>query len=520
MSDVDVDTIRVLHVDDDPEIVDLAARFLQREDDRIEVFPAVSAGEALDLLVEEALDCVISDYQLPDMDCATFVAEIHERDPDVPILLFTGRDRAQLDDGLLDSDIHAYLQKGSGTEQYGELADEILGALAQRDGYATDGGVRTDGGADRRATFVESDFFTDLAPADKQAVLTDALEAVPDGYLVLDTTGSFVYWNEAVSTVTGYDDVADVAPADLFVDADRDAVEGAIETAAETGTAAVDATVATPDGDEVPVAVHCTRLTTADGEVAGTAVVLQYDDGPSGYAAELDRQAERLEEVVGSVSHDLRNPLNVMTGRLQLAREMGDEEHFDALERATDRMERLLDDLVQLAREGKTVEETETVALADRCVVAWEDLDTADATLSVETERTVEAEKYRLRQVLEDLFRNAVEHGSTDTQNSESSGDAVEHGGSSVTVTVGDLEDGFYVEDDGPGIAPDKRERLLEYGESTGQDGTGLGLALARRIAEAHGWTMTLTEGAAGGLRVEFTGLAGELPPSPDPAEE
>src|SRR6056297_670470 len=108
MSDVDVDPIRVLHVDDDPEIVDLAATFLKREDDRLDVTLAETASEGLDAVRDGTIHCIISDYQLPDMDCDEFVAAAREAAPGIPFLLFTGRDRAQIDETVLDSAVTGY----------------------------------------------------------------------------------------------------------------------------------------------------------------------------------------------------------------------------------------------------------------------------------------------------------------------------------------------------------------------------------------------------------------------------
>jgi signal transduction histidine kinase len=73
-------------------------------------------------------------------------------------------------------------------------------------------------------------------------------------------------------------------------------------------------------------------------------------------------------------------------------------------------------------------------------------------------------------------------------------------------VADGDGTVGFYVEDDGPGIPPEERDEVLEQGYS-GDTGTGLGLAIVDRIADAHGWAVTITDGIDGGARFEFTGV-------------
>ncbi|PAU82871.1 histidine kinase [Halorubrum salipaludis] len=211
--------------------------------------------------------------------------------------------------------------------------------------------------------------------------------------------------------------------------------------------------------------------------------------------AELQREIDRLEKFAGLVSHDLRNPLNVAAGRLGIARSAVDDgEALDELDRigdAHDRMEELIDDLLALARQGRTVDELETVSLADAAARAWQTVDTADATLDPPgSSLTVEADPERLRTLLENLFTNSVEHGSNP---------APDAGG--VTVSVGALPDGFYVADDGAGFDIDPEE-ATEYGTSSDPRGTGFGLAIVREIAAAHGWEFEVVDGD--GARFEF----------------
>jgi signal transduction histidine kinase len=92
--------------------------------------------------------------------------------------------------------------------------------------------------------------------------------------------------------------------------------------------------------------------------------------------------------------------------------------------------------------------------------------------------------------LLENLFRNALDHGGKD-----------------VTVTVGILERGFYVEDDGSGISADPPTDIFESGYSTTSEGTGFGLAIVADIVEAHGWEIHVTSGESGGARFEVRGV-------------
>ncbi|MFB6301498.1 MAG: PAS domain S-box protein, partial [Haloferacaceae archaeon] len=128
---------------------------------------------------------------------------------------------------------------------------------------------------------------------------------------------------------------------------------------------------------------------------------------------ELARENERLERLTNFLSHDLRNPLEVAKGRTELAREECDSDHLNAVGRAVDRMETLVDDLLTMAREGRAVDRTEPVGLSALARDSWHNVETSGATLQVETDATVLADPDRLARLFENLFRNAVEHGST-----------------------------------------------------------------------------------------------------------
>jgi len=203
---------------------------------------------------------------------------------------------------------------------------------------------------------------------------------------------------------------------------------------------------------------------------------------------QLRQQNERLGEFASVISHDLRSPLNVAQGRAAFLAEQGESEHLDPLLQALDRMEAIVEDTLTLARQGDTISETESVSLTNLVGKCWATVDTDDATIDIVDEMTFQADPDRLRHVFENLFRNAVEHG-----------------GSDVTVRVGRHNElGIYVEDNGPGIPVGKRDEVFEPGHSSAQGGTGFGLTIVKRIVEAHGWELSVTDGTDGGARFEF----------------
>ncbi len=205
---------------------------------------------------------------------------------------------------------------------------------------------------------------------------------------------------------------------------------------------------------------------------------------------ELERQNERLEEFASIVSHDLRSPLTVAEGRLELAQDACESDHLARAADALDRSQALIDDLLTLAREGQSVATLEPVALADAAESSWQTVETGPATLKTALSRVIEADRSRLQQLLENLYRNAVEHGDED-----------------VTVTVGETSEGFYVADTGPGVPESDRAEIFEAGYSTNEEGTGFGLRIVEQVADAHGWEVTVHESEQGGARFEVTGV-------------
>jgi PAS domain S-box-containing protein len=221
----------------------------------------------------------------------------------------------------------------------------------------------------------------------------------------------------------------------------------------------------------------------------------------------LQRENERLDEFASIISHDIRNPLNVAQLRVDLAMEECNSEHLDAVARAVDRKQTLTDELLSHARLGEEIGEFQNIDLSTVVEGCWRTVETADATITIAVDAEIRADSNRLQQLLENLFRNAVEHGST-SPDSQARQDAVEHGGEDVTVTVGMLDgEGFYVEDDGMGMSEQVQERAFESGFSTSDGGTGFGLAIVARVAEGHGWNVEVTESESGGARFEFTGV-------------
>lgn len=207
----------------------------------------------------------------------------------------------------------------------------------------------------------------------------------------------------------------------------------------------------------------------------------------------LRRQHQQLERFSSTVSHDLRNPLNVAQGYLEVAQQDGSDEALQTVQQALDRMDELIENLLTLAKEGSTIGNPETVSVSEIATAGWQQVRTHGATLD-SAGGTLHADPIRLQQLFENLFRNAIEHAGADA--------TVRVGQLAATGTPAESTTGFYVEDDGPGIPP--ADRTAVFDETYSTDSTGIGLTTVKRIATAHGWSVCCTESRDGGARFEF----------------
>ena len=203
---------------------------------------------------------------------------------------------------------------------------------------------------------------------------------------------------------------------------------------------------------------------------------------------------ERLDRFASIGSHDLRNPLSVIRASIEMVKHKDDLDPLDRGERAVGRIEHLTTELLTLARQGDGVDEPTEFSLEAVVHDAWEVVGTADADLIVGDDTMVRGDRSRIQQVFENLFRNAVDHGSTGTQASRGTKEKVH---TAPTVAVSAADDGFVVADDGPGIDPESRSDVFKSGFTTSDHGIGYGLDIVREIVESHGWWIRLADPTA-----------------------
>ena len=449
--------LSVLVVDDSDFFAEMTAETLA-EDHGFDTEAASDPVTALDYFTDNDIDCIVSDYEMPEMDGLEFLDAVREHDADLPFILLTGRGDEEVASEAIAAGVTDYLLKLEVVEdkQYGRLANRIRNVVSKR---------RT------------------------QAKYELLVDNSPDVIAQVAADGTVLAANPTMAEFTGIEqaDLVGRTLADVF---------GAVgEERTAIGKSVIDRNEATHAEDAidgrsfhniyVPVDLH--------GEHGSFQLVSRDITERVERERELKRQNERLEEFASVVSHDMRNPLNVAQSALHLLDDDSVEDEaelVDKLTRSLDRMESLIDDVLTLAREGETVDDPGVVDLGTIARDSWMVTDSGDSSLSIDSSALIIADDGRLGSIFANLFANAVEHNDDP-----------------VTVTVSATDDGFLVADDGDGIDVGELDDPFEMGYSTDVGGTGMGLTIVERVAEAHGWSVSLSESDAGGLAVRISGV-------------
>ena len=451
--------IRTLVVDDSDFFAEMTADTLTQQHD-IESVAANSAAEALERLKGGGFDCVVSDYEMPEMDGLELLEEIRETNPSIPFILLTGRGDEETASAAIAAGVADYLLKLEVVEdkQYGRLANRIKNVVSQE---------RT------RKKF--------------ESLVSDS----PDGIVHLTTNGTILSVNPSMAGRLGADpdtlvgqrlsDVMDSEAANQRLEAGKSAVENGTATRSEDAVGGRHY-----HNQYIPVDSHRKSDTF---QLVSRDITERVE-----HQRELERQNDRLEEFASVVSHDLRNPLNVAQGAVDLLEEpadSGEAELVAKIDRSLDRMGCIIEDVLTLARQGQTVSDPQETELSTLASTAWTWIEAEQASMSVASSTKLAADSGRAQDLLANLFRNAIEHNDGD-----------------VEIEIGLLEsnDGFYIADNGEGVEGDADD-VFEMGYSSTKDGTGFGLAIVEQVAEAHGWEVSLTESDSGGARFEVSGV-------------
>ncbi|SEH12744.1 PAS domain S-box-containing protein [Natronorubrum sediminis] len=357
-----------------------------------------------------------------------------------------------------------------------------------------------------------------------KAYTDDILDAIDDVFYVVDEDGSFQRWNETLCHVTGYTDeeIASMTPMDVFDQDDHEQMIEVIGTAFETGYARAETNLVTKSGETIPYEFIASTLEDPSGEPVLTGVGRDISDRRADerrreeLVDELESSNERLEQFAYAASHDLQEPLRMVTSYLTLlehryAEEL-DEDADEFIEYAVDgasRMQEMIDGLLAYSRvdtQGNPFEVVDCEVILEDVVTDLEvRIEETGAAITIESLPSVYGDPGQLRQVFQNLLDNALTYS----------------GEQSPQIAVFAERDGhewhISVRDHGIGIDPDNADRIFQVFDRLHSvdeyAGTGIGLALCQRIVERHDGDIRVVSEPGEGARFTVT-----LPAPPETA--
>ncbi|WP_418285075.1 PAS domain-containing sensor histidine kinase [Halorubrum sp. DTA46] len=320
--------------------------------------------------------------------------------------------------------------------------------------------------------------------------INEVLNTIDDLFYVVDGEGRFRQWNKGIRSITGYsdDEIETMDPLDFIVEEDRERVADNMAKTLETGDRRVEAPIRTKRGEQVPMEFVASAIDTPSDESMIAGIGRDISERKR-RQQQLKESNERLEQFAYAASHDLQEPLRMVSSYLQLIEERyGDvldddgQEFLDFAVDGADRMREMIDGLLAYARVESAGDSFEPVEL-DAVVADVRDAlqmlcDEHQADITVDSLPRVTGDRGQLRQLFQNLLENAIAN----------SGDAPPQ------IHISAERDGdrwlIAVRDEGIGIDPTDADRIFEVFQSLdapGENGSGIGLALCKRIVERHG---------------------------------
>ncbi|MFW6384451.1 MAG: response regulator, partial [Halodesulfurarchaeum sp.] len=327
--------IDVLAVDDDADLVDLTATFLEREQEGFRVDTATSVEEALERLEEHEFEAIVSDYDMPETNGLEFLGEIRDDRPDLPFILFTGKGSEEIASQAIKKGVTDYLQKGTKSSQYSVLANRLKNAVQQ--------------------------YRTKIALQRSEQKFSKLVEHSTDVICIVNESARFEYLSPSAKHILGYEP-EELVGENVFDYAHPDDRPEAMEkfySIIEDPEAMPNVEFRFKDPDRTWPVLEARSKNLLDDDVIDGFVVNTRDiTDAKERENELKRQKNQLENMKKSIMHDLRGPLNVAFGSLELYQESNDPEQMAKLERALHRVDQIIDQMVNLSSQGEEITET------------------------------------------------------------------------------------------------------------------------------------------------------------------
>lgn len=461
--------LRVLYVDEDPATMD-----------RIETLPGAN-GRGVTSLTErtaaegyerlDEVDCVVSEYDLPDSNGLEFLREVRADYPTLPFVLFTERDIAPMAEQLIEANLTGYLERKPERDQRDALARKIGDAVTH---------------------------YRDSAPIEETQRFRTIIEQSSDIVSILDRDGTYVYQSPSVESILGYDPEEFVGETifEYVHPDDRERVRteflAAIDNPDRTPT--VEYRFQHSDGSWRVVESRGTNM--MDDPVVGGLVVNSRD------VTDRRRREQRMNVLNRTLRHDLRNAMNVILGNAELLmREHGNDDRTETVRSTAANMLELSNKVRDIEQALDTGDDQRK--MVDVVSILEEHLSAVRRSRAdVEVESDLPESQWVLANnqigaAIENAIENAIDHNDSDQPELRVTMEDTElTGDDAVRITIAD---------NGPGIPDEELDVITQGGETPLEHASGLGLWMIQWIVNESAGEVEFADSELGGTAVRMT---------------
>lgn len=570
--------IHVLHVDDDPAFREMVVELLEREDGHYHVDTVPSATAAIERIQRDEPDCIVSDYEMSEVDGIEFLHSVRETHPSLPFLLLTARGNEEIASEAIAAGATDYLPKRLVAGQAKLLANRIRNAVDQ---YRSQQQLRQN---ERRfeAIFQDPNMLIGLLEPDgKIRKINDtALQAIEAGHQdvvgepfwstdwwTADTTNNLKEWisrgadgeyveyeadhptsggdllsvegtirpvtnddGNVISLVASARNITErrqrteelemihermefalesadaviweqnhetgeivtypktcavlggpIHSRDEFIDRvheeDRTTITEATQSVFETGEPKTVEFRTVPRLDVTWIKTQIQPVFNEDDAVLWVVGLSRDITDQKEREQTLKEQAEHFDQLLHSIASDLETCSQTLQDRQEPANETDETTQIDDARTVADFLNELQERLTTIVQIPSGGDEGIHLDIADLASDAWANPNfTNSSKLEIRGSPQIVGDPDATQQLLEHLLMNSIDHTDGDT-----------------TVHIGAVTNGFYIEDNGPGVDPEVREKIFKPGATTKPDCAGLGMTIVRQIADHHGWELKIS---------------------------
>jgi len=469
--------INILHVEDDDDTRNLIKTMLEMQNEMFSIISAKNPEVGMDILDNNSdIDCIISDYKMPKMNGIEFLKYIRKEYNRLPFILFTGTGSEDIAHTAINNGANDYMQKDFCQNKYELMENRIINFVSE---------YRTRNKLIERSKELE----------DERNFITQAIDGIQDIFYVLETDGTVIrvnkYGEEFVKKMIDEDSKDNTNIINIFPESQKSQIEKSISTLRGGNDVKMNLKFKDNKDNRIEIEVKSSPLKDSFGEIIGIVGVARDVTKQNEYKRKLKRKNKKLDEFAKIISHDIRNPLSIAKGHLDLY--INENETDSSLEKthnAINRIENILDEVLEITTTDSATLEKKHVNIQYIVNNCWENIDTKDADIHIGTNTIIPLNEKLASRLFENIFKNSIKHGGKD-----------------VKIKIGAIDSGFYIEDDGKGIPSENRNKIFNSAYTTSSSGKGLGLTIVEHVCDAHEWDINVKESESGGARFEITNV-------------